>query len=445
MITLNTPPKQPHAFVLRVVNIQRSFQAFVQSSTFSGVLLILCTGLALAWANSPWSAVYYRLLDTPITIQIGNIDERFSLLSFINDGVMVLFFFVVGAEIKRELIIGELSNKRTALLPIVAAVFGMAVPGLLFYLFNTNLPTERGWAIPSATDIAFSLGVLTLLGSRVPMSAKIFLAALAIVDDLGAVVVIALFYSQQITVLYLGLTVPILLALAYCNRRDVQSPLPYTLLGILLWYCIHHSGIHATVAGVILAMMVPISAPLRREDFIQEVQTIMGNIEECALQDQSFEQDIVHALESSCNRVQPPLIQFLHTLEPYNAYLIIPLFALANAGVVLQGNVLAGLQQPVSLGILAGLFLGKPLGIMFAVWIMHRLMGTALPDRMTWSGMLGVAWLCGIGFTMSLFVGGLSFTDMATLSTVKIAILWASLLSGIAGYVVLRVALRGVK
>lgn len=425
--------------VSRVALIQRSFQAFVQSSISGGVLLLLCTVIALVWANSPWSAVYGGLLALPVEIRFGAVQEHFSLLNFINDGVMVIFFFVVGGEIKREVVVGELSDIRKAMLPIVAAVFGMAVPGLLFVLFNHGQSTLRGWAIPSATDIAFSLGVLALLGSRIPTSAKVFLAALAIADDLGAVVVIALFYSQGIAWMYIGLAVPVILGLAYCNYRDVQSPLPYTMLGIILWYCVHHSGIHATVAGVILAFLVPISAPLRRQDFIAETQAIMQNIEQCSVEDESFEQDIVRALESACNRVQPPLLQFLHTLEPYNAYIIIPLFALANAGVVVQGDLFAPLLQPVSMGIIAGLCLGKPMGIMLAVWGMNR-MGIALPAGMTWRTMLGVAWLCGIGFTMSLFVGGLSFTDAGTLTAVKISILCASLVSGIAGYAVLRVS-----
>jgi Na+:H+ antiporter, NhaA family len=429
--------QKSNRLILPVAFIQRSFQAFVQSSMSSGILLLLCTAVALVWANSAWGSVYYYLLATPIHVRFGIVEENFTLLNFINDVVMIVFFFVVGGEIKRELVIGELSDVRKALLPIVAAVFGMAVPGVLFACANIGAPTLRGWAIPSATDIAFSLGVLALLGSRIPTGAKVFLAALAIADDLGAVAVIAIFYSQGIVWSYIGLALPVILILAYCNYRDIQSPVPYTIVGMALWYCVHHSGIHATVAGVVLAFLVPISAPLRREDFIAQTQSIVRNIEQCSAKDESFEQDIVRALETACNRVQPPLMQFLHALEPYNAYMIIPLFALVNAGVVLHGEPFSMLVQPVGLGIVLGLCIGKPIGIMLAVWGMNR-MGIALPAGMTWRTMLGVAWLCGIGFTMSLFVGGLSFTDAQILSSVKFSILCGSLLSGLMGYIILR-------
>jgi NhaA family Na+:H+ antiporter len=427
--------------VLHFGRIQRSFQSFFQSSAFGGILLMICTMCALYCANSFVAPHYFALLTTPIDIRFGAIGEHFSLLHFINDGIMVIFFFVVGAEIKREIVVGELSDVRKAMLPIVSAVFGMAVPGMLFAMINLHEPTLHGWAIPSATDIAFSLGILALLGDRIPASAKVFLAALAIADDLGAVMVIALFYSQGFSLTYLLMALPIIGLLLYCNRKDVQSPLPYTILGILLWYCIHHSGIHATVAGVILAFTVPISAPLRREEFIVETQAILNTMQTCATDDESFEQDIVRALESACDRVQPPLMQFLHALEPYNAYLIVPVFAIVNAGVALQDNLFTALQTPVSMGIIAGLCIGKPLGIMTAVWLMG-LAGVKLPYGMRRLTMLGVSCLCGVGFTMSLFVGGLSFTDASILAQMKIAVLCASLLSGIVGYILLIVDYR---
>jgi NhaA family Na+:H+ antiporter len=383
----------------------RPFQEFAAQEASGGILLLAATFTALAWVNSPWAAAYFALWHTTITMGVGASILSRDLHFWVNEGLMSLFFFVVGLEIKRELVMGELATPRRAALPIVAAIGGVAVPALIYSAFNLRGPGAPGWGIPMATDIAFVMGVMALLGRRVPMSLKVFMMALAIVDDIAAVAVIAVFYTSHIAWGALGIGALCLVALLGVNRLAVRHPLPYALLGIFLWGAILQSGIHATIAGVLLAMTVPCRTEPR----------------------------------GPVKRMQSPLLRWEHGLHPWVTFLIMPLFALANAGIVFNGDVFKSLLQPVSLGIVLGLFLGKPVGITLAAWLAVRARLSALPDGINWIQLNAAGWLGGIGFTMSIFVAGLAFsagsttTNDAVLSTAKLGIFTASLLAGLAG------------
>lgn len=340
----------------------------------SGIVLMATAAVALIWANSPWSAQYVSFWEP--------------FLHWINDGLMAVFFFLVGLEIKREILIGELASVQKATLPIVAALGGMLVPALIYVGLNGGGPGARGWGIPMATDIAFALGVLNLLGSRVPLALKVFLAAVAIADDIGAVAVIALFYSSNIQWGLLGLAALLVAGLFALNRMGVRNLLVYILLGLVLWFLFLKSGIHATIAGVLLATTIPRSR-------VEELE---------------------------------------HALQPWVSYLIMPLFALANAGVSLAG----GAIDRVGMGVAAGLVIGKPIGVATASWLAVKAKIAELPEGVDWRQLLGAGVLAGIGFTMSLFISDLAFEDAAMLIEAKIAILGASVLMGLAGFAILR-------
>jgi NhaA family Na+:H+ antiporter len=376
-------------------------QDFLRLEAAGGILLAIAALVALVLANSPLVALYDRLLGTTIELQVGALELRKPLLLWINDGLMAIFFVLVGLEIKREVVQGELSTPAKATLPAVAALGGMAVPAAFYAAFNAG-DAERlhGWAIPSATDIAFALGVLALVGERVPASLKIFLLALAIIDDLGAIVIIAIFYTANLSVFSLGLASIGLALLFALNRWGVTRISAYVLVGILLWVCVLKSGVHATLAGVALAFAIP-TGPAN------------GGSES-------------------------PLSRLEHALHPWVAYGILPLFAFANAGVSLDGLSLATLLEPVPLGIASGLFLGKQVGVFLFVWLAVRLGIGERPAGASWLQIYGVALICGIGFTMSLFIGTLAFEDPAFADDVRIGVLGGSLLSSLAGYAVLR-------
>ncbi|HWV12886.1 MAG TPA: Na+/H+ antiporter NhaA [Sphingobium sp.] len=374
-------------------------RAFLAAEAAGGIILIGAAALGMIIANSALSTTYFHMLH----VEIGGL----SLLHWINDGLMALFFLVVGLEIKREVLDGQLARWPDRLLPGVAAIAGVAMPALIYIAINQSDATGmRGWAIPAATDIAFALGVLALLGRRVPGSLKIFLTAVAIIDDLIAVLIIALFYSEQLSLLPLALAVAGLVCLALCNRAGVSQLWPYLLIGALVWFCVLQSGIHATLAGVAVAMTIP----LRRTPAAPDDQ-------------------------------HSPLSRLEHGLHPWVAYAIVPLFGLANAGVALTGFTLPDLAQPVPLGIALGLFAGKQVGIFGAVWLLSRLGWASRPAHASWRQVYGVALLCGIGFTMSLFIGGLAFAAHPHESdAAKLGILLGSLISATAGYLVLRLA-----
>jgi Na+:H+ antiporter, NhaA family len=391
-------------FFTRPDALKRGAQAFFQHQAAGGIVLMLAAVLALGLDNSPLAWAYDALLKTPVVVQIGALEVNKPLLLWINDGLMAIFFFLVGLEIKREVIEGRLSNMRQAGLPVLAAIGGMVVPALIFIGLNVDDPTAlKGWAIPAATDIAFALGVLALLGPRVPPALKVFLLALAIIDDLGAIIIIALFYTSQLSLSVLGIAAVGIAVLAYMNYRNVTRVVPYLLVGLVVWVCVLKSGVHATLAGVAVALFIPLRAT----------------------------NDEGHS----------PLKEMEHGLAPWVAFGIMPIFAFANAGVSLQGLALSDLLAGIPLGIALGLFVGKQLGIMAFVWVGVKLGIARLPDGVSWMQVYGVSLLAGIGFTMSLFIGTLAFSDPEHAAAVRIGVLAGSILSAIVGALVLKAAL----
>ena len=377
--------------------LSKPFKWFFKLEASSGLVLLLAAIVALIISNSNLAELYFSTLNEYLFIGINNFGLKLSVLHWINDALMAIFFFFVTLEIKREFLQGELSNIKQALLPIIAAVGGMLVPALFYVFINLgDSETLNGWAIPSATDIAFSLGVLSLLGKRVPLSLKVFLTALAIIDDLGAIVIIALFYSGDLSVKYLSLMLVAFIILLVINKFNIKKFLPYLIVGIFLWDFTHNSGIHATIAGVLLAMTIPHRE--KEKDFSL-------------------------------------LIKIEHAISPYVAFGIMPLFAFANAGVSLEGLSFASLLDKVPLGIVLGLFLGKQLGVFIFSYISIKLKVAQMPNNTSWYNFYGVGVLTGIGFTMSLFVGNLAFVEnMQYMDGVKIGVLTGSLLSTLFGY-----------
>ena len=418
------------------------FQEFFQREASSGILLMIATLLALLWANSPWSDSYQALWHTNVSVGFGSFEISKDLLHWINDGLMAVFFFVVGLEIKREVLVGELASPRRAILPIVAAIGGMLVPAGFFFLLNPSGPAQAGWGIPMATDIAFALGILSLLGKRVPLSLKIFLTAVAIVDDLGAVLVIALFYTSKIVWGSLLLGAVVIIILAVINRLGVRSPIVYTILGIVLWVAFLKSGVHATIAGVLLAMTIPVRTRINTEEFVNHASYFLeefrksGKFGESVLTSKS-QRSAIQAIENAAEQAQTPLQRLEHALHPWVGYFVMPVFAFANAGLVIGNDFLLGFAQPVTLGVMAGLIFGKQIGIFGAGYIAVKLGWSDLPAGMTWTRLYGLACLAGIGFTMSLFIASLAFGESEFLSLAKSGILAASLISGTVGAIIL--------
>lgn len=377
-----------------------SFKNFIESKTAPGIILCVSAVLALIFANSPLDGFYEEFKNIPVLLQVGSFSIDKPLLLWINDGLMAIFFLLVGLEIKRELIEGHLSDYRQALLPAIAALGGLIVPALIYSYFNWGDPiTIQGWAIPSATDIAFALGVLLMLGDRVPSSLKICLVALAIIDDLAAVIIIALFYTADISLIslalsFLGLSVALLL-----NLKGVTKIGPYVLLGIFIWACVLKSGVHATLAGVALGLIIPL-----------RVQNSKG---------------------------ESPLKVMEHSLHSFVAFAVLPIFAFANAGLSFSGLTVEKLFSPVTIGIALGLFIGKQVGVMLATFMACRFGLCRLPQGATWLQFYGMALLTGIGFTMSLFIGTLAFTDIEMATPVRLGVLIGSILSALAGVAVL--------
>ena len=376
------------------------FQEFFRTEAATGALLVVCAAAALVVANSGWADAYQRFWATPVAVVAGTHTFSLTLHQWINDGFMAVFFLLVGLEIKREALGGELASPRQAALPIAAAIGGMAVPAAIYLLVSDGGLEGRGWAIPMATDIAFALGVLALVAPRAPGGLKVFLSALAIVDDLGAVLVIALFYTGEIAWPALGMTGTILLLLAALNLLGVQRLAPYLVLGLGLWFFVHQSGVHATIAGVMLAMTIPIRARAG---------------------------------------VTAPLLRLEHALHEFSAFIVMPLFAFSNAGVSLSGAP----GGRVTLAVLLGLTIGKPLGITGAAVAAVRLRLASLPEGVNWTALRGCAWLGGIGFTMSLFIGTLAFQGTHVLESAKIGILGGSILAGTVGAIMVRRGVRG--
>jgi NhaA family Na+:H+ antiporter len=425
--------------------VLRPFRAFAQLSAAGGILLGLCTVIALLWANSPWSDSYTRLWATYVTVGGGQLVLRETLLHWINDGLMAVFFFVVGLEIKREVLIGELASPRRAALPIAAAIGGMVVPALVYVSFNRSGDAAAGWGIPMATDIAFALGVLALLGSRVPTALKVFLTALAIVDDLGAVLVIALFYTDAINLPALSWGVAGLGLLVLANRLGVRRSLVYALLGTVVWVAFLQSGVHATIAGILIALTIPARAVIDADAFVARGRAMLTAFDQASQHGgrtgtNEEQHAALQALEDAVDHVEAPMQRMEHALHPWVAFAILPLFALANAGVDLSGDLGGMFRESVTLGVLLGLLLGKPLGITVAAWLAVRTGLAAMPAGVSWRQIIGVGWLGGIGFTMALFIAGLAFGDGAELAMAKLGIFSASVLAGLIGWLLLRTA-----
>ena len=396
------------AKLAKKVDLKRGAQAFFEHEASGGIVLMTAAAFALMLDNSPLDWLYDMLLSTPVAVQIGALEINKPLLLWINDGLMAIFFFLVGLEIKREIVDGRLSSVRKATLPVAAAIGGMVVPAAIFFALNQADPTAlSGWAIPAATDIAFALGVLALLGSRVPVELKIFLLALAIIDDLGAIIIIALFYTSQLSFNVLAIAALGVLALAYLNYRGLQRTSAYLVIGTVIWFCVLKSGVHATLAGVVVALFIPLNT--KSDDDVS------------------------------------PLKEIEHALAPWVAFGIMPIFAFANAGVALHGLAFEDLHSGIPLGIAAGLFLGKQIGIMAFVWTSVKLGIARLPDGVSWTQIYGVSILAGIGFTMSLFIGTLAYSSPEHAAAVRIGVLAGSAASALIGYLVLRYALRPEK
>jgi Na+:H+ antiporter, NhaA family len=424
-------------------SIVKPFQSFASLETTGGLLMILATILALLWMNSSWAPLYDKLWHTKIVVGVGQSLFDQTLHFWINEGLMAFFFLVVGLEIKRELLVGELASLRRAALPAAGAVGGVVLPALIYYYLNYGTPSAQGWGVPMATDIAFVLGALTLLGSRVPSTLAIFLVSLAIVDDLCAVVVIALFYSGEIYTSYLLLAGTFMLALVLLNILGLRRPLPYILVGIVIWFLVFMSGLHATVAGIFLAMVIPARSDFDTGSFAEGATRVL---EEFRVQDERVyvnelhgeNQAVIRGLEEMCLRVEPPLQRLEYLLHPWVTFSILPLFALANAGVKLdQALLVESVTSLQSLGIILGLVVGKQIGIFAAAWLAVKVGLAELPPGVGFKHVYGGSILCGIGFTMSLFIAKLSFSQPQMLNTAKISILFASLICGIAGTLVL--------
>ncbi len=382
----------------KLINL-KVFKEFLQSSNAGGIMLFLCVILSLIIANTSFAPALQNLLDQQLGFETDSIHLRYPVILWINDGLMAIFFLLVGLEIKREIVEGELSSPKKASLPILCAIGGAAIPALIYLIFNSGQDTASGWGIPMATDIAFALAVINLVGKKAPASLKIFLAALAIVDDLIAILVIAFFYSSGIETTYLLYAGIGLAVLVIMNRLNIQNPYLYLIPGVFIWYFIHHSGIHATIAGVLVAMTIPTNDT---------------------------------AKESPLERLEHALV------NPVN-FLIIPIFAFANTNITLESNMIAGLTAPLGLGISLGLLLGKPIGILLTAFICSKTGLSSLPEQAGWKHILGVGLLAGIGFTMSIFIALLSYDSALHIAEAKLSILITSLLAGIIGYSILSV------
>ena len=377
-------------------------QEFIRLETSGGVVLMIAAIFAMIIANTSLSATYDLILSTYIKVGIGNFEIAKPAILWINDGLMAIFFFLVGLEIKREVLAGELSSFDKAILPIMAAIGGMAIPGIIFAIVNWGTPENLiGWAIPTATDIAFALGILALIGSRAPIALKIFLLAIAIIDDLGAIVIIAIFYTSELSINALSISMIGFAAAVALNRLGIQRTAPYLLVGVIMWVFVLKSGVHATLAGVLIAFTIPLKAKNEDEALLYKME---------------------------------------HGLHPWVAFLILPVFAFANAGVNFTGIGIDDLRQPLTLGIAVGLFLGKQIGVFLATWIGVKSGIARLPENVSWKHIHGVACLTGVGFTMSLFIGSLAFTTVDVMNAVRLGVVLGSVLSGIIGYLLLKSA-----
>jgi NhaA family Na+:H+ antiporter len=431
--------------------VVQPLQRLLDHEAAGGVVMLAAAVVAIAWANSPWSGSYFDLWSTPLRLELGTVLmlDHLSLQAWVNDALMTVFFLLVGVEIKRELVHGELRDVRAVALPVAAAFGGMVVPAAIYRLFNAGGVGADGWAIPMATDIAFAVGVVTLLGRRVPLAAKVFLLTLAIADDIGAIVVIAVFYTGEVSAGWLGVASAALAVIFVMRRSDVQSLAPYLAVGALLWLALLESGVHATLAGVVLGLLTP-AWPLRSpRRYPREARRLLGRIEDNYYDrvhtNMSFEanEHLIAEVARLSMYSTSPLERLERALSPWVAYVIVPVFALANAGVSLSGDALGGLvSEPVTAGVAVGLVVGKTLGVLGAAAIAVKIGLGRMPAGVSWLQMWGLATCAGIGFTVALFVTSLSFTAPELADAAKIGILSGSLVAGVAGFVILRITSR---
>ncbi len=432
-----------------VRNILNPFQRFFQIESSGGIVLLLFTSLAILWTNSSFSDSYYNLWEQKISISIFGFSLSNSLIQWINDGLMAIFFFVVGLEIKRELLIGELSTGRQASLPVFAALGGMAIPALLFVFLNQDAATVKGWGIPMATDIAFSLGILSLLGKRVPVSLKVFLVAFAIVDDLGAVSIIAIFYSDGIHLKYLLIGSGLFLYLVLFNLLKLRAIQIYMIFGWIIWYMFLESGIHPTVAGILIAFTIPLGRKIRVSIFRRRMDKNLlefcddGCNDKITLTDEQLA--AIDNMEAETRRVQSPLQTLEHKLHGFVTYVIIPVFAFANAGVILESRDINSLVHPLTMNIGYSLLIGKTAGIFIFSWIAIKLKLAVMPEDVKWIHIFGIALLGGIGFTMSIFITNLAFDSTELTNLSKLGIYAGSFVSALLGFLVLRISLKKQK
>jgi NhaA family Na+:H+ antiporter len=415
---------------------------FIHQEFTGGIILFVSVLIAIIWVNSPWSASYHHLWDTKLSVGINNYLLNQPLHIWINDGLMAIFFFVIGLELKREFIAGELSTVKKASLPMMAALGGMLVPALLYLLININTGSEHGWGIPMATDIAFALALLSMSGKHIPGSVKVFLSALAVADDLGAVMVIAFFYTPHISLMPLFIAAGFLCVLAAGNFLGIRSTLFFLIIGIAVWAGFLLSGVHATIAGVLVAFTIPARTKINENDYARNIKKYIAEFERAIPQNGSLtttEQHLtIEKIKMLSQFAETPLQKIEYALHPWVAFVIMPLFALANAGMHIGSDFFSSLDNPVSLGVLIGLVIGKFIGIFSFTWIMVRSGFAQLPASATWQHISGVAILAGVGFTMSLFITGLAFGSELLIDQAKYGILLASVVSGSIGILILK-------
>ena len=413
-------------------------EKFLAKESLSGTFLFGAALIAMVWANSFLAGAYFDLWNIHISLGIGSHAIDMSLGHWINDGLMALFFLLIGLEIKREMMVGELSSLRQAAFPVVAAIGGVTLPAIFYILINMQQGGQvSGFAIPMATDIAFVLGFLLILGSRVPLSLKIFITSIAVVDDLVAIAVIAIFYTGSIDFASLGYAAIVIAVLVVMNRTGIKKLMPYLLLGIVLWFFVEASGIHATIAGVALALTIPVHSRISGSQFLNVCSVELADFKQeeenrKGILLTSRQQDALEEVQDAYDAVQNPLVRLEHQLHPFSAFIVMPVFALANAGVQISG-VEFSILQPVTLGIIVGLVFGKPLGIIGFTYLASRFGWVKKPSSLSWKHIIGAGMLCGVGFTMSIFITNLAFEDAGMISLAKLTIVACSLLMGIAG------------
>ena len=426
-----------------------SIRAFINEESIGGVILVLASIVAIIWANSPWySSYHYIWHEFIVTFKFGSVDLTADLHHWITDGLMALFFFVIGLEIKREVMAGELSTKEKAFLPIMAALGGMIIPALFYFVFNYNNPVDiKGWGVPMATDIAFALGLLSLLGDRVPIQLKIFLTALAIADDLGAILVIAIFYTESINYIALINAGIFIAVLVIANRLRIRSTTFYGVIGLMgVWISFVFSGVHATLAGVLIAFTIPVNTKLNKDEYISKLEDLISSfknkeISKGKLHSQSYAHIIDKALSLS-KEAHTPLQKLEHSLHPVVTYFILPLFALSNAGVHIEGSIIDMALHPISIGIILGLVGGKFIGITVITKLLVYFKMARLPEGVNWKMMYGMAMLAGIGFTMSMFISDLAFVDEKNMQIAKVGTMIASALAAALGMIILSFGLK---